>query len=217
MFSGQLAHLLPLYGYWMVAAMIGLESIGLPIPGETTLILAAIYAGSTHHLDLSMVIVAAAAGSIIGNMIGFWIGRELGYRALLRYGHRVGLTEGRIKLGQYLIQRHGGKIVFFGRFIPLLRMLAALLAGINCMSWPRFVLYNVTGGILWACVYGFGGYYLGEGASRLAEPVEVALGVAIVILAATGAIFLRRHEARLVEEAQHALPGPLRAPGRPAE
>ena len=108
----------------------------------TTLILAAIYAGSTHQLDLSMVIVAAAAGSIVGNMIGFWIGRELGYRALLRYGHRVGLTEGRIKLGQYLFQGHGGKIVFFGRFIPLLRMLAALLAGLNCMSWLRFVLYK---------------------------------------------------------------------------
>ena len=110
-----------------------------------------------------------------------------------------------------------GRLILEGKGPAVGDRLAALLAGINCMSWPRFVLYNVTGGILWACVYGFGGYYLGEGASRLAEPVEVALGVAIVILAATGAIFLRRHEARLVEEAQHALPGPLRAPGRPAE
>jgi membrane protein DedA with SNARE-associated domain len=211
--SGELTHLLAVYGYWMVAGTIGLEGIGIPIPGETTLILAAVYAGSTHQLDISMVIAAAAAGSIIGNSLGFWIGRVLGYRALLRYGHHVRLTEGRIKLGQYLFQRHGGKIVFFGRFVPLLRMLAALLAGVNRMGWPPFVVFNVAGGILWACVYGLGGYYLGQGASRLAEPVEIGLGVGIVIVVALGAIFLHRHEARLVAEAHRALPGPLSDPG----
>src|SRR5438034_1212099 len=136
-----------------IAPIVGLEGIGIPIPGETTLILAAVYAGSTHHLDIRLVIVAAAAGSIVGSIIGFWIGREIGYPLLLRYGHYVGLTESKIKIGQYLFRSHGGKIVFFGRFVPLLRTIAALLAGANCMSWSRFLLFNTAGSILWAGAY----------------------------------------------------------------
>ncbi len=104
-FSVASSHLLSVYGYWAIAGIVGLEGIGIPIPGETTLILAAVYAGSTHHLDIRLVIVAAAAGSIVGSIIGFWIGREIGYPLLLRYGHYVGLTESKIKIGQYLLDR----------------------------------------------------------------------------------------------------------------
>lgn len=117
----------------------------LPLPGEATLIAAAVYAGKTHHLNIWGVIAAGAAGAILGDNIGFWVGREIGYRLLLRYGHYVYLTDARIKLGQYLFLRHGGKIVFFGRFVAMLRAFTALLAGANNMSWPRFLLFNAAG------------------------------------------------------------------------
>jgi hypothetical protein len=108
------------------------------------LIAAAIYAARPGPQYVE-VIAAAAAGAIVGDNIGYWIGREIGFRLLVRYGSHVGQTEGRIKVGQYLFQRHGGKIVFFGRFIALLRVLAALLAGVNRMSWPRFFFFNAAG------------------------------------------------------------------------
>jgi len=209
------SHLLSVYGYWAIAGIVGLEGIGIPFPGEATLILAAVYAGSTHHLDIRLVIAAAAAGSIAGSIIGFWIGREIGYPLLLRYGHYVGLTESKIKIGQYLFRRHGGKIVFFGRFVPLLRMLAALLAGANRMSGPRFLLFNTAGSILWTCVYGLGAYYLGEQAGRLEAPLEIGLAVVVLVIIFGGAILLRRREAQLAEAAERALPGPRQNPRRP--
>jgi membrane protein DedA with SNARE-associated domain len=213
--SAAASRLLSVYGYWAIAGIVGLENIGIPIPGEATLILAAIYAGSTHHLDIRLVIAAAAAGSLLGSIVGFWIGREIGYPLLLRYGHYVRLTESKIKIGQYLFRRHGGKIVFFGRFIPLLRMLAALLAGANCMPWPRFLIFNLAGSILWTCVYGLGAYYLGEEATRLEAPLEIGLAAVVVVLIVAGTILLRRHEAQLAEAAERALPGPLQDPRRP--
>ncbi len=205
-------HLLSDYGYWAIAGIVGLEGLGMPIPGETTLILAAIYAGSTHQLDIRLVIAAAAAGSVVGSVVAFWIGREIGYPMLLRYGHYVRLTERKIRIGQYLFWRHGGKIVFFGRFVPLLRMLAALLAGANRMSWPRFLLFNTAGSILWTCVYGLGAYYLGQEASRWAAPFEVGLAAVVLVIIVGGAILLRRREAHLAQAAELALPGPLQDP-----
>jgi len=91
----------------MVGGIIALESMGLPLLGEATLIAAAVYAGTTHHLNIWLVIVAAEAGAILGENVGFWIGREIGYRLLLRYGHYVHLTEARIRLGQYLFRAAG--------------------------------------------------------------------------------------------------------------
>jgi membrane protein DedA with SNARE-associated domain len=208
------SHLLSAYGYWAIAAIVGIEGVGIPIPGEATLILAAAYAGSTHQLDIRLVVVAAAAGSLIGSIVGFWIGREVGYPLLVRYGHYVGLTESKIKIGQYLFRLHGGKIVFFGRFLPLLRMLAALLAGANCMSWSWFLLFNTTGSLLWAGTYGIGAYYLGQGASRLQGPLELALGAAVLLLILAVTVLLRRREAQLAEAAERALPGPLQDPRR---
>jgi membrane protein DedA with SNARE-associated domain len=211
MFStGGPISLITKYGYWAVAGVIGLESMGLPLPGEATLIAAGIYAGSTQHLNIWMVIAAASAGAILGDNLGFWIGREIGFRLLLRYGGYVRLTESRIKLGQYLFQRHGGKIVFFGRFIPLLRVLAALLAGVNQMSWPRFLQFNVAGGILWATLYGLGAYYLGQGLEHLTKRTAPALAGVGVIALIIALVYLRRHQAELEAEAERAIPGPPR-------
>ena len=214
MFPLAPSHLFSAYGYWAIAAIVGIEGIGIPIPGEATLILAAAYAGSTHELDVRLVVAAAAGGSLIGSVIGFWIGREVGYPLLLRYGHYVGLTESKMKIGQYLFRLHGGKIVFFGRFVPLLRMLAALLAGANCMSWSRFLLFNTAGSILWAGAYGIGAYYFGQEASRLQGPIQLALGGVVLVLLVAGSVLLRRREVQLAQAAERALPGPLQDPRR---
>src|SRR5262249_61355927 len=132
----MLTHLIATYGYWAIGSIVALEGVGLPLPGETVLIAAAIYAGTTHDLEILFVIVAAAIGSTLGNIAGFWIGREGGYQPLLHYGHSHRMTASKIKLGQHLFMRHGGKIVFFGRFVPVLHVLRATLAGRKRLGWP---------------------------------------------------------------------------------
>src|SRR5215831_21156681 len=115
----ELGPLIAQYGYAAVGIVVGLESMGVPLPGETMLVLAAVYAGTHSDLHIFGVIGAAALGAILGDNVGYWLGREFGYPLLLRYGRHVGLTEVRIKLGQYLFLRHGGKVVFFGRFVAV--------------------------------------------------------------------------------------------------
>src|SRR5437588_7398870 len=176
----DLHQLLGTYGYWAVCVFIAIESTGIPFPGETMLLIAAVYAGTTHHLSIFLVIVAAASGAILGDNLGFLIGREGGYRLLRRYGPYIRLDERKLKLGQYLFMKHGGKVVFFGRFVAVLRAWAAFLAGTNRMPWSRFLPANAAGGILWATIYGVGGYFLGKNVNRLAGPV----GIATVIIAA---------------------------------
>ncbi len=144
--TAGLVALLTTYGYWAVFAGIAIESMGIPFPGETMLLVATIYAGTTHQLAPVLIIAAAASGAILGDNLGFWVGREGGYRLLRRYGHLVRLNERKLKLGLYLFRRHGGKVVFFGRFVAVLRMWAAFLAGTNRMAWPRFLLFNAPSG-----------------------------------------------------------------------
>lgn len=208
----QLPHLLQTYGYFAVAAVIMLESMGLPLPGETTLVTAAVYAGTTQRMSIGLVVLAATVGAVVGDNIGYWIGEKLGYRVLLRWGGRVGLTEGKIKLGQYLFQKHGAKVVFAGRFVAVLRVLAAFLAGVNCMPWGRFFLANLAGAIVWSGAFGLGAYFLGHNIHRFSGPI--GLGLVTLALAALVAAWLviRSHESRLEEEAARAIPGPLRQP-----
>src|SRR5712691_475635 len=207
--TSDLMHLLATYGYWAVLVFVAIESTGIPFPGETMLLVAAIYAGTTHHLFIPLVIVAAATGAILGDNIGFWIGREGGYRLLRRYGRYIRLEERRLKLGQYLFLKHGGKVVFFGRFVAVLRAFAAFLAGTNRMPWPRFLLFNALGGIVWATVYGLGGYFLGDNIHRLTGPVGIVAIVLAGCIIIWFLLFLRRNEHRLEDEAERALPGPL--------
>lgn len=198
------------YGYWAVAGSIALESMGLPVPGETTLIVASLAAGSTHQLNIWLVIAAAAAGAIIGDNIAYWIGKEVGYWLLLRYGPKAGITERQIKLGQYLFMRHGGKVVFFGRFFAILRMLAAFLAGVNRMPFVPFLAYNVAGGIAWAAFFGTVAYTLGKQITQLQRPFGIAFAIGGIIVLVVTIIFLRRHQSELEDRAEAALPGPLR-------
>jgi membrane protein DedA with SNARE-associated domain len=207
--SESLANLVALHGYWVVATVVALESMGLPMPGETMLVTAAIYAGTTHRLNIGLVLAAAAVGAILGDNVGYWLGREFGYRLLVRYGPLLRISTPRIKLGQYLFYRHGGKVVFFGRFIAILRAIAALLAGTNCMPWRRFLFFNATGGIVWAAAYGMAAYAAGEYIVRLKGQVAFT-GLVLAVTAAVVAFrFVRRHEAALERKAEEALPGPL--------
>lgn len=209
--TATLTHLLMTYSYLAVLIFVAIESTGIPFPGETMLLVASIYAGTTHHLSIAFVIMAAAAGAIVGDNLGFWVGREGGYRLLRRYGRYIRLDERKLKLGQYLFQKHGGKVVFFGRFIAVLRAWAAFLAGTNRMRWIRFLAFNALGGIAWATLYGLGGYLLGNNVHRLTGPIGiVALVLAAVILLALF-FLLRRNEQRLEDEAEKAFPGPLDA------
>jgi membrane protein DedA with SNARE-associated domain len=205
----HLTHLIANYGYVAIGCIIALESMGLPLPGESALVAAALYA-SQHDQNIAAVVAAAATGAIVGDNVGYWIGREFGYRLLLRYGAAIGLSTSKIKLGQYLFMRHGGKVVFFGRFVAVLRVLAALLAGVNRMDWRRFLLANAAGAILWACVVGFAAYAFGRAVLDVRGPVGIgliAIGVALIIAAVW---VVRSHEAEFEARAEAALPGPLR-------
>jgi len=188
--------LLITYGYGAVLLFVAVESMGIPVPGETMLLAASVYAGTTHHLQIALVILAAAVGAILGDNAGFVVGREGGYRLLRRYGHYVRLDERKLALGQYLFERHGGKVVFFGRFVAVLRIWAAFLAGTYRLPWRRFLLYNAAGGITWATAFGLGGYLLGDNVHRLGGPIGIAGGVLAVLLLATGMVTARRHERR---------------------
>jgi membrane protein DedA with SNARE-associated domain len=206
---GRLEQWLHDYGYLAVFVMVGIESIGIPLPGETMLIAAAVYAGSTHNLSIGLIVAAAAAGAIVGDNIGYSVGRHGGWRLLRRYGHRVGIDERRLKLGRYLFLRHGGKVVFLGRFTAILRTYAAALAGANHMPFRRFFSFNASGGIVWASVYGVGYYY----AAHLLEKLDTPITVTFIVLAAAtflaGFIFIRRNIGEWEDRAERALPGPL--------
>jgi membrane-associated protein len=174
--SSSLGYLLP--------AIIGLESMGVPSPGETALILAAVLA-SQGKLQIWLVIVIAAASAIVGDNIGYWLGRTLGLRVIEAPGplhkHRVKA----VAAGRRFFERHGGKAVFLGRWIVLIRVATAWLAGIDEMHFIEFFLWNALGGITWAITYGLVGYYGGQAAANVLSQVgiygAIALGVAAVL------------------------------------
>jgi membrane protein DedA with SNARE-associated domain len=189
----ELPRLLSAYGYGAVAALLTLESIGFPIPGATVLIAAAVYAGATDRLDISLIVAAAVAGAVIGDNAAYWLGRRTAATFLGRYGPYVGLTDRKLRLGAALFQRHGGKVVFAARFIAFLRVVTMYAAGISRMDWRSFVLFNLAGSAAWALVFGVGAYHLGQQAHRVSGPVSVALLVAGLAGLAAAAVALKRH------------------------
>jgi membrane protein DedA with SNARE-associated domain len=195
------------YGYLVVFLLVMMESIGLPVPGETALIGAALYAGSTHKLEIWWVIAVAIAGAIIGDNIGFSIGRYGGARLLLRHGHRVGLHEGRLKIGIWLFRRHGGKVVFWGRFVSILRTYAAFLAGTNQMAWPRFLVFNAAGAIVWATAFGVAYYVFGSALRKLSTTIDVTLGVVGIVILVAFLVWSKRKEDELLARAEREVEG----------
>src|SRR5260221_1924146 len=123
------SHVTASYGCWAVFVLVGAESLGIPLPGEPALITAGIYAGHTHRLSPWLIFAVAAAGAIMGDNIGYWIGDKGGYRLARRYGPKVRLGGRELKIARYLFDTHGAKVVVFGRFGALLRPYDALLAG----------------------------------------------------------------------------------------
>ena len=207
-----LQYLIHHYGLFAVGAVVGLECVGFPLPGEAALLAAAVYAGTNHDLNIVSVIITAGATAIVGRMIGYVIGREYGYWLLLRYGNYIRMSQSRIKLGQYLFLRHGGKIVFIAQFVPVLRTVAGVFAGCNVMPWRNFLAANIAGSALWAVSYGYAAYEFGLGIKRLQGPIVIVLVILTIVSFIVGAIFIHRHEAQLAAEAERAMPGPLKLP-----
>jgi membrane protein DedA with SNARE-associated domain len=199
MFGIDIHALIIRHGYAAVFLVVMLEGAGSPLPGESALVLAAVYAGATGHLNIAIVIGVAAAGAIIGGGCGFWIGRILGANYIARYGAYLGLTPNRLALGRYLFEHHGAKIVFFGRFIAVLRVLAALLAGINNYDWRSFFFYNTAAAIVWSVIMGLGGYVFGDAMRRVSGLIGI-IGLAIAVGAVVVFWLWFRRQEKIMEE-----------------
>jgi len=197
-----LIHLIETYGSGLVGVVTGFEAMGVPLPAESMLVATGVYAGTTGQISIVAVVTAAAIGAIVGDNLGYLIGRTLGLPALHRWGRHVGLTDDRLALGRYLFMRHGAKVVILGRFVAILRTFAALFAGASKMAWPTFLLSNAVGGIAWAGLYGFGAYALGEQVRHIAGPIGIGLGAIAVIVIGAAFLYVRKHEHRLIEQAR---------------
>lgn len=205
----SISHLLHAYGYYAVFLLVGAESLGIPLPGESILIAAGIYAGTSHRLSVYAIFAVAAAAAIIGDNIGFWIGDKGGYRLVRRYGHYVRFDETKLKVGRLIFDRHGGKVVFFGRFVSVLRAYAAFLAGTLKMHWRRFLLYNAAGGTIWAAIYSFVPYAVGSAIDKASHTVTITLAAAALIAIVAAILLIRRKASQLEDAAEAAYPGPL--------
>ncbi len=193
------------YGYPAIFVGLLMASAGIPLPVGELLVAAAIYAAHTHRLDILILVAAASAGATLGGAVGFGLGRWAGAPTLARYGKLVGLGPPRIRLGQYLFLTHGGKIVFFIRFIPLLAPFGGVLAGLNRMPWMRFMVFNALSGIVWSGAIGFGSYLFGEVFEAVGKPVGIAGLVLLLVLGFFGLRWIHRQESSLQAKADAAL------------
>jgi membrane protein DedA with SNARE-associated domain len=193
-------HLLHLYGYPLIILMIALECAGLLVPGETLLLAASLFA-SHGHLNIFLVVASASLGAILGNFVGYGLGRLLGHTLLAHYGARIGLTRARLAVGRYLYALHGGKMVFFGRFGVVLRSFSPVLAGANDMPVRPFFWWTVAGGIVWPSIHGFGTFLLGNAAKRVSGPASIAFGLTAVVAIVLVIWFARRNEHHLTAAA----------------
>jgi membrane-associated protein len=167
-------------GYPLLFALIAVETMGIPVPGEAALVAAALLA-SRGQLDIEVVIVLTASAAILGDNIGYLIGRSGGRRLLLRPGRYE--TQRRLVLdyGEPFFARHGGKAVFLGRWMAWLRIWSAWLAGMSRMRWPAFVFWNAAGGIVWATSVGLIAYYLGEAGDKAIKTAGLAGSGGVVV------------------------------------
>ncbi|MGD1054090.1 MAG: DedA family protein [Candidatus Dormibacteria bacterium] len=207
--SGYVEH----WGYLAVFLIAGLESLCVPfLPGETALITAAALAVKLH-LAIAGIIAAAAAGPIVGGGLGYALGWWGGYRLLVRHGARVGLGQPQVRVIHYLFQRDGGRVVFLGRFVLVLRSFAGLMAGAGRMSPMSFLAFNAAGSVVWATAYGLAAYEAGNALLDLSGWLAAGFAVLAVAVGLAGVLVLRRHSSRLVARAEAAFPGP--PPGYP--
>ncbi len=197
-------HLVHQYGYGFITLAVFLECSGLLVPGETVFFGSAVYAATTGKLNIVLVILAAMAGAIAGNLVAFAIGRLLGKRLLSRYGWRVGLTERRLAIGRYLFRRHGGKVVFFSRFVSVLRSFGAVFAGANEMPLPSFLAWTVAGGIAWPAAHGLFAYAVGGATRRLPVWLQIGLGILAVVAIVLAIRWVKRNQMLLEDAAMRS-------------
>jgi undecaprenyl-diphosphatase len=211
-----IAGLATAYGYVGLFFLVGLESLGIPLPGETALVTAAAWA-ALGHLSIYGVVATAAAAAILGDNAGYWIGREGGIALVRRYGRFLHLNESHLERAHRLFERHGAKTVFFGRFIALLRTWAAVLAGAARMPYRQFMFYNALGAVCWSALFGTLGFAFGRqlpqldhyiGQASLAGALLVALVVGLVLAGR----WWERNRARLVERTQRVWERTFAAP-----
>src|SRR3989442_6469151 len=157
-------------GYVVLFVLVALESLGIPLPGETALLSAAALA-ALGHLSIWAVVGTATAGAVIGDNTGYWIGRRWGIALLRRYGRVLHLDESHLERARGFFDRHGAKAIFFGRFIALLRTWAALLAGVGRMPYRTFMLYNALGAVCWCALFGALGYTFARALPQLERSV----------------------------------------------
>lgn len=185
-----MTHLLNSYGLVLLFAVIAAESAGVPLPGETALIAASILASQGHYSIVSVIVVAASA-AILGDNAGYWVGRTGGRALLDKWGPVKRYADRAIPPGERFFEKHGGKTVFIGRFVAVLRVTAAWLAGITQMTWWRFFLWNATGGIVWATGVSLLAYYFGKAAADTVATYGIYALAAIVVLAVIGFVGMR--------------------------
>ena len=189
-------------GYPLVFLLVMGESSGVPIPGETALITGAVLA-SQGKLEIEIVIAVAALGAIVGDNIGYLIGRKGGRWALERPGRFQRQRHEVLRVGEPFLEEHGPKAVFFGRFILGLRVWASWLAGATRMHWRSLVMWNALGGICWATGIGLIAYFLGHSASNAIQAFGL-YGLAAVLIAIIGGVVLHRRSSRRVPAGQDA-------------
>jgi membrane protein DedA with SNARE-associated domain len=188
--SSKLGYLLP--------AVIGLESMGVPSPGETALVLSAILA-SQGKLQIWLVLVIASASAIIGDNIGYWIARKVGREVLEAPGPFYERRKRMLAAGDRFFSKHGAKAVFFGRWVAIARVTVAWLAGINEMPFRTFFMWNALGGITWACSFGLAAYFAGDAATKVIHQVGIYGAIALGVLIVSGLVYLKVRERRAME------------------
>jgi membrane protein DedA with SNARE-associated domain len=189
------------YGYLAVAGLVLIEDFGVPVPGETVLILGAVYAG-TGRLNIALVALLGFLGAVIGDNIGFAIGHFGGRRLVERYGRYVFLTAERLDKATRFFARHGGKIIVVARFIEGLRQANGIIAGTSRLHWKRFIVFNAIGAALWVAVWTSVGYFSGnhintiyDDATRYDTYLAIAVGVLVLAYIARRVVRARRMKA----------------------
>jgi membrane protein DedA with SNARE-associated domain len=185
--SSKLGYLLP--------AIIGLESMGVPSPGETSLVLAAVLA-SQGKLQIWLVILIGVSSAIVGDNLGYWLGRRFGREVLEAKGPFRKRRLAMISAGDRFFERHGPKTVFIARWVALVRFAAAWLAGINEMRFRTFFLWNAAGGISWGVTYGLVGYYAGTAAANAITSFGIYAAIALAVLIVGGYALVKVRERR---------------------
>jgi membrane protein DedA with SNARE-associated domain len=186
-------HLIARYGYAIVALFVGAEGVGLPLPGETALLTAAALA-SRGHLEIVGVIIASVVGVVVGGSLGYWIGHTAGQALVVRYGAWIGVTPARLQHTQEFFARYGARAVLVARFVPIVRILTGVVAGISNMPFAQFSIYNTLAGIAWSIIFGLLGFEFGRDLPRLEDRLgELGIGAAVVVGVLAIAFVIWRH------------------------